>query len=71
MKLSIWMSPDTYDRLNHTISFLKSSYLTPGQAYYEGTSVSQVYTVHYCPGCSSSSIKEIGDGLFSKVSSVL
>lgn len=52
-------------------NFLKSSYLTPGQGYYEGKSISQVYTVHYCPGCSSSSIKEIGDGLFSKVSSVL
>ena len=52
-------------------NFLKNSYLTPGQGYYEGKSISQVYTVHYCPGCSSSSIKEIGDGLFSKVSSVL
>ena len=51
--------------------FLKSSYLTPGQGYYEGTSISQVYTVHYCPGCSSSSIEAIADGLFSKVSSVL
>ena len=59
------------DFIDYHGNFLKSSYLTPGQAYYEGTSISQVYTVHYCPGCSSSSIKEIGDGLFSKVSSVL
>ena len=59
------------DFIDYHGNFLKSSYLTPGQGYYEGKSISQVYTVHYCPGCSSSSIKEIGDGLFSKVSSVL
>lgn len=52
-------------------NFLKNSYLTPGTGYYEGKSVSQVYTIHYCPGCSSSSIEQIASGLFSKVSSVL
>ena len=53
--------------------FLKSSYLTPGATYYEGTSRSQVYTKHYCPECyeGASGIKTIADGLFSKVSSVL
>lgn len=53
--------------------FLKSSYLTPGATYYEGTSISQVYTKHYCPECydGASGIKTIADGLFSKVSSVL
>lgn len=53
--------------------FLKSSYLTPGAAYYEGTDLYSVYTEHYCPGCTSgaSGIKSIADGLFGEVSSVL
>ena len=54
-------------------NFLKSSYLTPGASFYEGTSISQVYTMHYCPNCNdgASGIKSIADSLFSKVSSVL
>ena len=59
------------DFIDYHGNFLKNSYLTPGTGYYEGKSVSQVYTIHYCPGCSSSSIEQIASGLFSKVSSVL
>lgn len=61
------------DFIDYHGNFLKSSYLTPGASYYEGTSISQVYTKHYCPECyeGASGIKAIADGLFSKVSSVL
>ena len=61
------------DFIDYHGDFLKSSYLTPGASYYEGTSISQVYTKHYCPECydGASGIKAIADGLFSKVSSVL
>lgn len=52
---------------------LRSSYLTPGGSYYEGVSLSQVYTIHYCPGCveAAGEIQTIANGLFSKVSSVM
>ena len=52
---------------------LRTSYLTPGGSYYEGVSLSQVYTIHYCPGCveAAGEIQTIANGLFSKVSSVM
>lgn len=57
--------------IDYHAKFLHSSYLTPGKGFYEGKSVSAVYTKHYCPGCSSSSITSIANGLFKKVSKVL
>ena len=65
--------PSVNDFIDYHGNFLKTSYLTPGASYYEGKSVSQVYTLHYCPGCYDGAygIKRIADGLFSEVSSVL
>ena len=39
------------DSIDYTCSMLKKNYLTPGGTYYEGLSLTQVYTIHYCPGC--------------------
>ena len=54
-------------------AMLKSSYLTPGGSYYEGVALSQVYTIHYCPGCydAASEIQTIANGLFDKVHTVM
>lgn len=54
-------------------SMLKTNYLTPGGSYYKGVALSQVYPIHYCPGCydAAREIQTIANGLFNKVSSVM
>lgn len=54
-------------------NMLKNNYLTPGGSYYEGVSLSQVYSIHYCPGCydAANQIQSIASGLFNKASSVM
>ena len=54
-------------------AMLKTNYLTPGGAYYEGVSLSQVYAIHYCPSCyeAAREIQIIANDLFSEVSKVM
>ncbi len=58
--------------IDYHASMLHNNYLTPGGAYYHGTSPSAVVT-NYCPGCTEwpGSVTSIANSLFSKVSSVI
>ena len=61
------------DFIDYNASMLNNNYLTPGGSYYEGTSLTQVYTKHYCPGCTEAagSINTIATGLFNKAKTVM
>ena len=61
------------DFIDYNASMLHKNYLTPGGSYFEGTSLSAVYTRHYCPGCTDAAkqINTIANGLFNKTKSVM
>ena len=61
------------DFIDYNASMLNNNYLNPGGSYYEGTSLSQVYTKHYCPGCNTAAgtINTIATGLFNKTKEVM
>lgn len=58
--------------IDYNAAMLNENYLTPGGDYYEGVSLSQVYTIHYCPGCTDAAgtINTIATELFNETSKV-
>ena len=61
------------DFVDYNASMLHDNYLTPEGSYFEGTSLSAVYTRHYCPGCNDAAreINKIANGLFNKTKTVM